>query len=225
MASQNELALIADRIRQLAPATETHNGKMLGSVHRMTCEADQRGAFADVRLAPLRDYFDDRLERRPFGSASWNMFAALHWLADNAAAIGVAYPTNLPSIAIKHWCLAFPKADCVRPHVHAFADLIEAAGRGCKREVVSTAKRGRKPATDDEIKEACEVWIEYQRSDKGPKEFCEWRNGDKKVGRVGVKWLNAKLALVRKYRSESPERIPKRFANKFKPLRRVKRAV
>lgn len=129
MANQDDLALIADRIRQLAPATETHNGKMLASVHRMTCEADQRGAFADVRLAPLRDYFDDRLERRPFGSVSWNMFAALHWLADNAAAIGVAYPSDLPSIAIKHWCLAFPKADCVRPHVHAFATLIESGGR------------------------------------------------------------------------------------------------
>lgn len=84
---------------------------------------------------------------------------------------------------------------------------------------------GRPPATDDQIKEACEVWIEYQRSGKGPKEFCEWRNGDKKVGRVGVKWLNAKLALVRKYRSESPDRIPKQFANKIKPLRRVKKAV
>lgn len=129
MANQDELALIADQIRQLAPATETHNGKMLASVHRMTCEADQRGAFADVRLAPLRDYFDDRLERRPFGSASWNMFAALHWLADNAVAVGVVYPTDLPSIAMKHWGLAFPKADCVRPHVHAFANLIEAAGR------------------------------------------------------------------------------------------------
>ncbi|MFM9961845.1 MAG: hypothetical protein ACKV2Q_11540 [Planctomycetaceae bacterium] len=130
MANQDDLAVIADRIRQLAPATEMHNGKMLANVHRMTCEADQRGAFADVRLAPLRDYFDDRLERRPFGSASWNMFAALHWLAGNAAAIGVAYPTDLPSIAMKHWGLAFPKADCVRPHVHAFAKLIEAAERG-----------------------------------------------------------------------------------------------
>ena len=92
-------------------------------------------------------------------------------------------------------------------------------------KTVSTTKRGRKPATDDQIKEACAVRIEYQQKRIGKKDFCDWRNGDKKVGRVGVKWLNAKLALVQKLLRESPERIPKRFANKLKPLRRVKRAV
>jgi hypothetical protein len=101
----------------------------------------------------------------------------------------------------------------------------KASGHGGKGRVASTAKRGRKPATDDEIKEACEVRIEYQQKGMGPKEFCEWRNGNKKVGQVGVRWLNAKLALVRKLLKESPVRIPKRFANKIKPLRRVKRAV
>lgn len=86
-------------------------------------------------------------------------------------------------------------------------------------------KLGRPLATDDQIKEACEVRIEYQQKKIGKKDFCDWWNGDKKGVRVGVKWLNAKLALVQKLLRESPDRIPKQFANKIKPLRRVKRAV
>jgi hypothetical protein len=88
----------------------------------------------------------------------------------------------------------------------------------------SSKKRGRKRATDEQVAEACEVWIEYQKSGMSVKDFCDRWNGDKKVGRVGPKWLDAKLALVRKLLRESPERIPKRFANKLKPLRRVNRA-
>lgn len=91
----------------------------------------------------------------------------------------------------------------------------------------SGTKRGRRPATDDQIKEACKVWIEYQKSKKQHKEFCVWWNGRNQVGCVAVtsQWLKRQLALVRKLRREEPHRIPAEFANKLKPLRRVKRAV
>lgn len=83
-------------------------------------------------------------------------------------------------------------------------------------------KRGRKSATKLEITDACNVWIDYQREDTSEEDFCNWLNSDKKVGCVSVKWLRKKLALVRKLMKEVPSRIPDEFANKLKPLRRVK---
>lgn len=100
-------------------------------------------------------------------------------------------------------------------------------GKRTRGKTVTGKKRGRKPATDDEIEDACEVWIEYQKSKKQHKEFCVWWNGRNQVGCVAVthQWLKRQLALVRKLMRDEPHRIPAGFAKKLKPLRRVKRAV
>lgn len=82
-------------------------------------------------------------------------------------------------------------------------------------------KRGRPPATADKIKEACKVWIEYQKSEKSQQAFCDWWNGDKEVARGGLKWLQAKLALVRKLKKAN--KVPEEFENKLLELRRGKR--
>lgn len=79
---------------------------------------------------------------------------------------------------------------------------------------------GRKPATADKIIEACKVWIDYEREKKSRKEFCVWWNGNKQVGRISDKWLDAKLSWVRKLIRE--DRVPAEFKNELKPLRRVK---
>ncbi|MBC7817935.1 MAG: hypothetical protein IAG10_13675 [Planctomycetaceae bacterium] len=81
-------------------------------------------------------------------------------------------------------------------------------------------KPGKKKATADEIAEACKVCIAYARENRTYKEFCDWWNGDKKVGRVTHKWLAAKLAFVRKLKRE--DRVPPEFANKLPDLSRVK---
>lgn len=96
-----------------------------------------------------------------------------------------------------------------------------------KGKAGQTQKRGRRPATEDEIKEACEVWIAWERehneNGKSTEDFCAWWSGEKKVGRVSSKWLNKQLALIRKLKREEPGRIPTEYANQLKPLRRVKR--
>lgn len=98
-----------------------------------------------------------------------------------------------------------------------------------RKEVVPPPKRGRKPATVDDITEACRVHIAYEKMGLSQKEFCEYWNRNQVKNRgsveVGVSWLRRRLAFVRKLMREEPHRIPKEFANKMKPLRSIKRAA
>ena len=83
-------------------------------------------------------------------------------------------------------------------------------------------KAGRKPSTADKIIEACKLRVDYQREKRSYEDFCIWWNGDKKVGRLTPKVLDAKLTWVTKLMKEVPSRIPEEFTNQLKPLRRVK---
>ncbi len=121
--------------------------------------------------------------------------------------------------AIKGW----------KPHLHGteLRERTPEKSRDRGKGHAGPRKRGRKPATIEEISEACRVHIAYQEKGLSQKAFCEQWNRDqgKNAGcvHVGLPWLRRQLALVRKLMREEPYRIPIEFANKLSPLRRVKK--
>lgn len=133
-----------------------------------------------------------------------------------AAFVEIDDAVSLSQRAIHSWRLAANK-----PLWPVATQVIPPFAAGLVR---SSQKRGRKPATDELIAEACEVRIEYQDQQLGQEAFCNWRNGKNQVGcaMVGPAWLKRRLALVAKLIREKSERIPQKYTNKFKPLRRVK---
>lgn len=140
-----------------------------------------------------------------------------------AAFVEIPNVGGLSSKAIRSWRLAtatpnWPvQSHVVRPFVKAIADSETS-------EATTPSKRGRKRATVEEIEKACEVWIDYERALREGKTrngFLAGINGDKTVAKRGVKWLDKMLALCRKVQGDG--RVPEKFTNKLKPLRRVKR--
>lgn len=86
-------------------------------------------------------------------------------------------------------------------------------------------KRGPKRAPPETIGNVCEVLIAWKRDGRGPTDFCEWWNGDKTVGRIGSRWINAKVTWIKKLMREQPERIPAEYSNDLATLFPVKRVT
>jgi hypothetical protein len=127
MSNQDDLAWIAQRLRTVTDG-ERNMHNLLVTLRLWGREAISLGAFAGVRFAEFRDFFDIRHDNKPNHSAPLAMLFAMQWLAKNGGDIDLAMPKDVQPFEIPK--LGYPGRAVLRPHVHAFADLIESAGRG-----------------------------------------------------------------------------------------------
>ncbi|MFM9963600.1 MAG: hypothetical protein ACKV2Q_20525 [Planctomycetaceae bacterium] len=172
MAAKDDLAFIAQRIRNLADS-QPKDDLFLTAVWRLVRKATDIGAFAEVHFTEFKTSFDSQRESETYNSRNRHgvmsapinrlpltMLEAMKWLAETD--IGLSIPADLPklgdfeshSLVIRRGGggieshIQYPSRDTLRPHVEFLASLIEAAGQGGNMGKMSSSNRKSNSAND-----------------------------------------------------------------------------
>lgn len=157
MAAKDDLAFIANRIRELVH-TEPKDDLFVVSVWRLVRKAIDLGAFADVLFTEFNTFFDPQRESETYNTKRavlsrqnvtpnfvsklpLTMLSAMKWLADHGENLGLSMPRSLPKLGefesvtmggdgVLKYHIRHPNRDTLRPHVEFLASLIEATGQG-----------------------------------------------------------------------------------------------